>query len=145
MRLTSNLEIAWAAGFYEGEGSLSACGNGSRLILFIGQTDTEPLEKFRSAVSEGKISGPCRVVSKLSRLPFYRFQANGEAALRCVRPLWPMLSRRRQDQILRALMLWMSRPVGNRRGVKRITGAPKPTAWSERLHIRAYVPEETEA
>jgi hypothetical protein len=135
MSRTSRAEIdrAWAAGFYEGEGSISACGGG-RLILSIGQTEREPLDRFERAMPSGAISGPKRQTSPLSRKPFFQFQANGEGAMNCIRILWPNLSRRRQTQALRALTRWMFRTVGTRH--------PRRTAWEERKHgIREYAPE----
>jgi len=126
------IESAWAAGFYEGEGSISACG-GHRLILSVGQVEREPLERFAIAMPSGSISGPKKQKSALSRKPFYQFQANGEGALDCVRVLWPNLSMRRREQALRALVRWMFRTVGYR--------APRCTAWEERKHgLREYHP-----
>jgi hypothetical protein len=48
--------IAWAAGFYEGEGSVTLIGG--RLAVQIKNNDREPLERFRTAVEAGKIYGP---------------------------------------------------------------------------------------
>jgi hypothetical protein len=138
-----NPEIAWAAGFYEGEGSVSACG-GHKLILSVSQAGDEPLRKFKSAIGLGAISGPYMGKSRFQRQPIYRFQANGENVLACLQMMWPMLSKRRQEQALRALCRWMFRSVSNRVGVRRPSASSsKPTAWSERLHgIREYVPPE---
>jgi len=127
-----DLEIAWAAGFYEGEGSISACG-GHHLILSLGQVDIEPLGRFATAMPSGAISGPKKQNSALSRKPFYQFQANGEGALNCIRAMWPNLSTRRREQALRAFVRWMFRTVGYR--------APRKTAWEERKHgVREYHP-----
>lgn len=126
------MEVAWASGLYEGEGSISACG-GHHLILSLGQVDKEPLERFARAMPSGAISGPKRSHSKLSRKPFYQFQANGQGALDCIRMMWPNLSERRRTQALQALVRWMFRTVGYR--------APRKTAWEERRHgIREYRP-----
>lgn len=49
-------EVAWAAGFFEGEGSITT-SNG-RLIVRIHNTDLEPLEGFARIVVFGEIYGP---------------------------------------------------------------------------------------
>jgi hypothetical protein len=50
------LGIAWAAGFFEGEGSVTR--HGTQFALQIKNTDLEPLERFRNAVEAGTIYGP---------------------------------------------------------------------------------------
>lgn len=48
--------IAWAGGFFDGEGCFSVCGEG--LNARINNTDIELLEQFRKAVGFGKVYGP---------------------------------------------------------------------------------------
>lgn len=94
-------EWAWAAGFYEGEGTFVLAGGvRSRcLALRIGQKDTEPLERFLSIVRVGKINGPyvngvkgerTHYVYSLSRLADVRWVIQG---------ISPWLSKRRIEQI----------------------------------------------
>ena len=51
-------EIAWAAGFFDGEGCFSYIQKARYVCLRIGQSELEPLERFREAVGLGKIYGP---------------------------------------------------------------------------------------
>jgi hypothetical protein len=94
--------IAWAAGFYEGEGSVTL--SGGRLALQIKNNDREPLERFRYAVEAGKIYGPYAYSGgRLGRRPFWIWVAHSGSALGVVRLLTPWLSQRRLAQILDAL------------------------------------------
>jgi hypothetical protein len=94
--------IAWAAGFYEGEGSVTLVAG--RLTVQIKNNDREPLERFRAAVEAGTIYGPYSYPGgRLSRKPFWVFVAGGGAALNIVRAIAPWLSQRRLGQILDAL------------------------------------------
>lgn len=49
-------ELAWAAGFYDGEGSCS--GSPTRLAVRITQVVREPLDRFREATGLGRVTGP---------------------------------------------------------------------------------------
>ena len=55
-RMTANPEVAWAAGLFEGEGSITVCGGVARLSLVL--TDYQVLERFVEIVGTGKIYGP---------------------------------------------------------------------------------------
>jgi len=49
-------EVAWAAGFFEGEGSITQ-SNG-RLVTRLRNTDEEPIYRFASIVKFGEVYGP---------------------------------------------------------------------------------------
>ena len=49
-------EIAWAAGLFEGEGSIYPSGSGVRLALKM--TDEEPIRRFAKIVKRGSVYGP---------------------------------------------------------------------------------------
>lgn len=102
-------DLMWAAGFYEGEGSITACDG--KLFLSVAQVDREPLDRFAAAVQCGRITWGGRI---------HRWRAHGLAAQRAAMTLWPELSRRRQDQVLRALLTFTQRrvrpPASCRRG-----------------------------
>ena len=51
-----NPAIAWAAGLFEGEGTITRCDG--RLHLRMQLTDLEVLERFAEIVGTGKIYGP---------------------------------------------------------------------------------------
>lgn len=56
-----NTELAWAAGFFEGEGSVyvEQLESGPYLRLNLAQVDDRlPLDRFAAAVGVGKVNGP---------------------------------------------------------------------------------------
>lgn len=96
-------DVAWAAGFYEGEGSISHVRGALQLVVV--QVDPEPLDMFRAAFGAGTIaarSRPCGLRT---------FRSSGLVAQRIAMAMYPRLSRRRQDQILTALRGYVFRRV----------------------------------
>ena len=71
---------AWAAGFFDGEGSVLIEGDPRwpAVTLSIPQASTsgipDTLERFREIVGAGTISGPRMVPSRWSKLPQFRWQ-----------------------------------------------------------------------
>jgi hypothetical protein len=71
---------AWAAGFFDGEGTIGVYGDARRphITMEIAQasasTVPDTLDRFQRIVGAGKISGPRFVRSPWSRLPQYRWQ-----------------------------------------------------------------------
>jgi hypothetical protein len=96
-------DLAWAAGFYEGEGSISHVRGALQLVAV--QVDPEPLDDFRLVFKAGTI-GPPRQSDGLRT-----FRCSGLVAQRVAMAMWPRLSRRRQDQILTALRGYVFRRV----------------------------------
>ena len=72
--------LAWAAGFFDGEGTIGLEGDPRRpaVSMEIPQASAslvpETLERFCRIVEAGKVSGPRIVPSPWSRLPQYRWQ-----------------------------------------------------------------------
>ena len=58
--MTSNNEIIWAAGFFDGEGSLHIAKKVNHVRIALGQVDPRPLERFQRAVGVGRVYGPYR-------------------------------------------------------------------------------------
>ena len=77
---TSDELAAWAAGFFDGEGTIGAYGDPRRphVSMSLPQASDagvpEQLERFRLAVRAGAIYGPRMVPSPWSKLPQYRWQ-----------------------------------------------------------------------
>lgn len=85
----SDIELAWAAGFFDGEGSVSR--NRNQPVLVVGQTGTtEHLERFIRAVGVGRVLGPYKGTGFSSR-PAYRWQVYGEKARVVMTQLRPYL------------------------------------------------------
>ena len=111
-----NTELAWAAGFYDGEGCCFTrkCGQGGRAdpsyaIMYLGlsvvQTDRRPLERFHSAVEGvGTIvgEGPKTNAVRFAKgwKPLYRWQCQSKSDVaRVIELLWSYLSEPKREQI----------------------------------------------
>lgn len=103
-------ELAWAAGFFDGEGSTSAShnrpGGPGHLSVAVGQTNRETLERFQRAVGGlGKIYGPRRP-SKASFGKVQRWDwktTNFQAGQAVIAMLWRFLSEPKREQAQRIL------------------------------------------
>lgn len=158
-------ERAWAAGFFDGEGTSSM---GRTMAVTIGQVNRGNLFRFQRAVGVGVVSRPYRKGGK--PISFYR--AYSDDAFTAFRRIWPFVGDEKEGQFLRHAVAFCFRTVGNRKGkpfckrghdiavVGRYTdndcnecrrlrrsGATiplvltTPTAFDLRLHgIREYVP-----
>lgn len=99
-------EVAWAAGFFDGEGctSLHRAKVGGRIYdhvrVTVGQVNRETLERFRQAIGgRGRINGPYeRGANNVGHKPIWRYQAHGDTALTVLKVLWPYLSKPKQEQ-----------------------------------------------
>ncbi len=97
-----DFEAPWAAGLFDGEGTFGAYAKPHMRSSWRGAHMSVPqasamdvpetLLRFRSAVGVGTVTGPRIVPSPWSRLPQYRWQANGRhvcsAAIKVIWP-WP--------------------------------------------------------
>jgi hypothetical protein len=94
-------ELAWASGFFSGEGSTSfkydKRGYGALCLQADQVRDREVLDRLQLAVGEGKVYGP------YGRKEVYKFSASANQAERIVYKLWPWLSEIKREQARRAL------------------------------------------
>jgi hypothetical protein len=93
-------EIAWAAGLFEGEGSITVSSGTPRLQMKL--SDAPVLVRFAEVVSVGKIYGPYgpyrrSFPTSLQKLPFWMWVCEREAA-QVVAAFAPWLGRRRLDR-----------------------------------------------
>lgn len=96
--MASSEQVAWAAGLFEGEGSITHTRTDLQLTLV--NTDLEIVQRFDAIVARGKIYGPyvrgytdgCR------RKPRWLWVAKGDAAHDVLDLLGPWLSARRREQ-----------------------------------------------
>ena len=101
-------ELAWAAGFFDAEGSISASASGPpSLEIPQAEVDGRPsssLLRFRAALGRGRISGPRVVPSAWSKLPQYRWQAGSFEDVQFVAAtLWTWLSADKRADLRGAL------------------------------------------
>lgn len=95
--------IAWAAGLFEGEGSITT--SRGRFRLQIEMTDEESVRRFHAIVAAGRVYGPYTYTRPdgYIRNPVFQWKANGGEAARAGRLLRPWLGtirRARLDEIL---------------------------------------------
>lgn len=92
------IDIAWAAGFYEGEGHLSyRTGNGGPLVV-INQCNKEPLDKLQ-ALFGGQVYGPKKV--KGGRQDVYIWNLTKHTESRSfIYSIFPYLSDKKQKDTL---------------------------------------------
>ena len=94
----SNEAVAWAAGFFEGDGTFSAA-YGYPMMAVAG-TDPKPLAAFAAAVGTGHVAGPYdrRDPRRWTKKPMYVVQIYGEA-ISTVAQLWPFIGCGKREQI----------------------------------------------
>jgi hypothetical protein len=105
--MPTKIELAWAAGLFEGEGSVSlmlkASGRPS-IQLCLTTTDRDVIDRFALIVGAGKIYGP--YIRPGNRKPQYSWRAHGWKLLRRLNEQWRgMLGGRRRakfDKLLTA-------------------------------------------
>lgn len=97
---TFDPEVAWAAGFFEGEGTITR-SNG-RLVVRLNNTDSEPVYQFAHIIRFGEVYGPYHYESRdgYRRKPFWVWLAEEFEALEVLELLWPALSIKRRSQAL---------------------------------------------
>jgi hypothetical protein len=108
-------ERAWAAGFFGGDGTVSASrsvrGSPARhlraRIAQAGATgEPELLRRFNAAAGDlGSIRGPFMPKNPWSRQPQYAWQASGSAKVESIlERLWPWLDEAKRDQARRSIV-----------------------------------------
>lgn len=107
-------ELAWAAGFYDGEGSAGFYlkrtqlrkNTHGQLALTVMQTEPEILERFCRAVGVGKVNGPYVVRNSKypNRKPQWRYGVQTfEHVQAVIAMLWPWLGETKRVQGLKAI------------------------------------------
>jgi len=93
-------EVAWAAGFFEGEGTITQ--NGGRLVARLNNTDSEPVYRFAKIARFGEVYGPYQYEQRdgCRRKPYWVWLAEEYDALEVLELLWPWLSHRRRGQAM---------------------------------------------
>jgi hypothetical protein len=103
-------ELAWAAGFFDGEGTVGGyCKDGEvriNFVLKVYQTERSTLERFKAAVwGLGTVYGPYfRKDRKAYHKPSYHYGVTGHRNVQAVvAMLWPFLSAPKKEQVRKAL------------------------------------------
>lgn len=109
--LNTNGEWAWAAGFFDGEGSTTLTQNSPRVT--ISQHHPEVLERFRAAVGIGKVYGPYKkgATGKF----FWGYAVCGKPTVVLLGEIWPWLGTLKKEQAVTVLEQWNPRKPGRKR------------------------------
>lgn len=95
--MTSDTEVAWAAGFFDGEGHTGRA-SGRWLRLQVGQQKgRETLDRFKEAMGVGSVQGPWND-------GMYQYQTYGPKAFGVLQTLWPYLSNPKKEQAVAAVL-----------------------------------------
>jgi len=98
------IELAWAAGFFDGEGSVSVRrdkrpGRKPTLQLDIEQVDPRPLRRFAVGHTGSIVKREARAEG---RRPIYRIAMGENRTLNTIGALWEYLSEPKREQYKRA-------------------------------------------
>lgn len=112
--MTDDTELAWAAGFYDGEGSICVLHKKrvkggttgkdyhcTSVQMSLAQVRPEPLRRFHAAVGVGKMAGPYYPKNK-AHSPYYKWETTGRpSSHEAIMKLWAYLSAPKREQIIR--------------------------------------------
>jgi hypothetical protein len=104
-------QIAWLAGFLEGEGYFGRPD--TPLFFAADSTDQDVIDRMASLIKV-KTYGPYENGSCKDGTPHklkYRAQVNGKTAAGWMMTLFPLMGTRRQQQIKSCLLAWRERPI----------------------------------
>lgn len=140
MHIIDREELARAAGFFDGEGHVgvnrrknSTGGQSVDLYLSISQTDRRVLDRFKSAVGAGRISGPfSRTRFNPNENDVYYFQtARFEHVQAIIVMLWTWLDVVKREQAVAALTAVKERPGHQKTCKHGHPRTPANTYWSK--------------
>lgn len=98
-------QLACAAGFYNGEGSL--CYSRGYVQLQVTQTALDPLEQFQKAIGFGSINGPYK--NKTYKVRWYYGVYGFEKCQAIIAMLWEWLSIDKRQQAKRVFKQFRSK------------------------------------
>lgn len=100
-------KTAWAAGFFEGEGTIRY--HNGRVHLSLGNTDKDVLDRFADVVG-GKVMGPYKGQGKKTPShykPVYQWYTSSiENTQAILRLFWPYLGERRRSKAAEVIALY---------------------------------------
>lgn len=115
--MSTDIDIAWATGIFEGEGSITASGGkpgySTTPTLAVDMTDEDVLRKVE-AIFGGNVTGP---YSRGNNKPIYSWRISGiKPAQAVLRLMWPYLCERRRVRAAEMIAEYYEAPVYRRRG-----------------------------
>lgn len=108
----TDTELAWAAGFFDGEGWIGVVNSGKNKTVLIqaqiNQVDPQVLQRFAEAVRLGQVKGPKQPRNPNAQLQ-WRITFSGSDAVLMISRIWDYLSPVKLKQAQRAIDAWESR------------------------------------
>lgn len=105
--MIKTVDIAWAAGFLEGEGCFAAAGGKyPSNALTASQSEPEQLHKLSSLFGGRVRQRPRHTTSKLSKKPMWEWGVYGPRAAGVMMTIYKFMSEHRKRQILVTLNKW---------------------------------------
>lgn len=108
-------ELAWAAGFFDGEGCFHCSGQSRTLQprVSIGQVDRGSLDRFQRAVQVGKVYGPKKHAGRNEKIGYHQYQVGSfEGVQHILAVLWPFLGPIKKEQGSRVIARYLARRRG---------------------------------
>jgi hypothetical protein len=105
--MISSTDIAWAAGFLEGEGSFVG-GKQSQVTVSAVQVEIAPLERLVGMC--GGYLKQYRYKPGRAASPFWRWTVNGQRAAEVAFTVYTWMSPKRRRQIERMVLVWRNAP-----------------------------------
>lgn len=103
--MLTDCDIAWAAGFLEGEGCFAL--SRTTCTVTAAQVQREPLERLQKMFGGSIYSCSARP----GRQPYFTWTLYGPNAAGLMMTLWTLMSPRRRGQIEKALAVWRDAPL----------------------------------
>jgi hypothetical protein len=91
-------ELAWAAGFFDGEGHVGFVERTCDMQIGISQNTRDVLIRFRAAVGRGSVTGPYHKARGGAKNPHYRFSVRGKGVTETMNRLLEWLSTPKREQ-----------------------------------------------
>ena len=131
-KTSSTRGLEWAAGLFEGEGTILIRKRPEdQIAVSLTSTDEDVVVEFCKVVGQGKVYGPYSYDTV--RKPFWKWNADGEKAAFVLRSICPYLLSRRMSRATEALGRWTGRQARPYYTVSRKGMGGKPTHKKEKL------------
>lgn len=107
MFIPNRENLAWAAGFFDGEGTTSCVKHLHKYnypVLVVAQSEPSVLLKFQSIFGMGKVNGPYKYKNRPNNQPYYQYRVHGfEKVQAIVAMMWNWLGERKKAQAIKIL------------------------------------------
>ena len=97
-------DIVWAAGLFEGEGSITRDHRVNNRRLSIVMTDKDVMERFVDVMGYGRLLGPYQYVKCKNNKPYWSWQMSKRSeVLRILKMFLPHFGKRRAERAIEAI------------------------------------------